>query len=261
MAQPHRGQQGPVGAPPAQRIPLHDVLARGGTRHHRRRPTVPASSSASPATWLPSRSCGGSGLRSTATSAWCSASSAPEPHRRTPAGSWPQSSGSPTRHPSPTCATAGRAGRASSPSPPPMADRASRTYEESWGRLVQTPRQLRCNLCPDGLGELADVTGGDAWHRRDEGSDGISLILARTPRGADIVAAAIRDGYLDRDRERRRSGGPRAAADPPSHAGPGASGGTAHGAAPGSPLPGIPPVLGRSTAGTAGVGRRSTWAC
>lgn len=74
---------------------------------------------------------------------------------------------------------------------------AELTYEESWGRLVQTPRQLRCNLCPDGLGELADVTGGDAWHRSDEGSDGISLILARTPRGAEIVTAAIRDGYLE----------------------------------------------------------------
>ena len=74
---------------------------------------------------------------------------------------------------------------------------AQLTYEESWGRLVQTPRQLRCSLCPDGLGELADVTGGDAWHRSEEGSEGISLILARTPRGADVVAAAIRDGYLD----------------------------------------------------------------
>lgn len=74
---------------------------------------------------------------------------------------------------------------------------AELSYEESWSRLVQTPRQLRCTLCPDGLGELADVTGGDAWHRSAEGSDGISLILARTPRGAEIVTAAIRDGYLD----------------------------------------------------------------
>jgi coenzyme F420 hydrogenase subunit beta len=70
-------------------------------------------------------------------------------------------------------------------------------YEESWGRLVQTPRQLRCSLCPDGLGGLADVTGGDAWHRSEEGSDGISLILARTARGAQVVRAAITDGYLD----------------------------------------------------------------
>lgn len=74
---------------------------------------------------------------------------------------------------------------------------ASMSYEESWGRLAQMPRQLRCALCPDGLGELADVTGGDAWHRRDEGSDGISLILARTPLGEEVVTGAIREGYLE----------------------------------------------------------------
>ncbi|OLT21970.1 hypothetical protein BJF81_14085 [Ornithinimicrobium sp. CNJ-824] len=74
---------------------------------------------------------------------------------------------------------------------------AALSYEESWGRLARMPRQLRCALCPDGLGELADVTGGDAWHRRGEGSDGISLILARTARGAEIVAAAIDHGYLE----------------------------------------------------------------
>ncbi|GAB3816792.1 Coenzyme F420 hydrogenase/dehydrogenase, beta subunit C-terminal domain [Tessaracoccus terricola] len=76
-------------------------------------------------------------------------------------------------------------------------DRASITYDESWGRLARGTRQLRCHLCPDGLGELADVTGGDAWHRRSEGTDGISLIMARTERGREIVEAALRDGYLE----------------------------------------------------------------
>ncbi|MCC2594609.1 Coenzyme F420 hydrogenase/dehydrogenase, beta subunit C-terminal domain [Tessaracoccus sp. OS52] len=71
------------------------------------------------------------------------------------------------------------------------------TYDESWGRLATKQRQLRCHLCPDGLGELADVTGGDAWHRRAEGTEGISLILARTERGRQIVESALRDGYLE----------------------------------------------------------------
>ena len=74
------------------------------------------------------------------------------------------------------------------------------TYDESWGRLASTPRQLRCTLCPDGLGELADVTGGDAWHRHGDesggGSDGVSLILARTARGRTVVEGAIEAGYL-----------------------------------------------------------------
>lgn len=73
---------------------------------------------------------------------------------------------------------------------------ASLSYEESWGALARGNRQLRCVLCPDGLGELADVTGGDAWHRRQEGTDGISLVLARTERGRDVVEAAAADGYL-----------------------------------------------------------------
>lgn len=73
----------------------------------------------------------------------------------------------------------------------------SLTYDQSWGQLAARQRQLRCQLCPDGLGELADVTGGDAWHRKAEGSDGISLILARTDRGREIVTGAIREGYLE----------------------------------------------------------------
>lgn len=72
----------------------------------------------------------------------------------------------------------------------------SLTYDESWSILASGHRQLRCHLCPDGLGELADVVGGDAWHRKDEGGDGISVILARTDRGREVVEAAIREGYL-----------------------------------------------------------------
>lgn len=71
------------------------------------------------------------------------------------------------------------------------------SYDESWGRLAARQRQLRCQLCPDGLGELADVTGGDAWHRRAEGTEGISLILARSARGREVVEGALRDGYLE----------------------------------------------------------------
>lgn len=71
------------------------------------------------------------------------------------------------------------------------------SYDDSWGQLATEPRQLRCHLCPDGLGELADVTGGDAWHRRSEGTAGVSVILARSPRGLEVVEGALRDGYLE----------------------------------------------------------------
>ena len=74
---------------------------------------------------------------------------------------------------------------------------SSLSYETSWGKLASRQRQLRCQLCPDGLGELADVTGGDGWHRKAEGTDGISLILARTERGRGVVEGALRAGYLE----------------------------------------------------------------
>lgn len=70
------------------------------------------------------------------------------------------------------------------------------TYDDSWGILARRHRQLRCQVCPDGLGELSDITGGDAWHRKAEGSDGVSMVLARTERGQRIVRAAAEAGYL-----------------------------------------------------------------
>ena len=43
-------------------------------------------------------------------------------------------------------------------------------YIDSWSRLAQQ-RPFRCHLCPDGLGELADATSGDAWNKHDENRD------------------------------------------------------------------------------------------
>lgn len=72
------------------------------------------------------------------------------------------------------------------------------TYEESWGKLVQHHRSFRCNLCPDGLGELADISCGDAWHLHDKQNEdpGRSLVLARSKRGLDILHRAMESGYL-----------------------------------------------------------------
>ena len=70
------------------------------------------------------------------------------------------------------------------------------SYETSWGRL-QATRGLRCQLCADGMGELADVSCGDAWHRYNgDGNPGLSIVVARTQRGLDLVEEAIERGYL-----------------------------------------------------------------
>jgi len=71
------------------------------------------------------------------------------------------------------------------------------SYRESWGRLAAGRRPLRCSLCPDGLGRVADIASGDAWqHFKDDGDPGRSLILVRTEKGRAILAAAVRAGYV-----------------------------------------------------------------
>ena len=72
----------------------------------------------------------------------------------------------------------------------------SLSYEESWGLLARD-KQWRCHICPDHTGEFADIAVGDAWHRTPQPGDaGRSLVLARTPRGRDILAAARQAGVL-----------------------------------------------------------------
>jgi coenzyme F420 hydrogenase subunit beta len=70
------------------------------------------------------------------------------------------------------------------------------SYMESWGRLTSY-RPLRCNLCPDGLGRVADISCGDAWDQYQENGDpGRSLVLVRTERGREILRGAQRAGYV-----------------------------------------------------------------
>ena len=70
-------------------------------------------------------------------------------------------------------------------------------YQQAWPAL--TPYvPLRCRLCPDGLGRLADISCGDAWEQYDEaGSNpGMSIVLVRTQRGREILQGAAEAGYV-----------------------------------------------------------------
>ena len=70
------------------------------------------------------------------------------------------------------------------------------SYEDAWKEL-QKSRPMRCHLCADGVGELADVSCGDAWHRyRGEEPGGRSVVIARTSRGLELVRRAREAGYL-----------------------------------------------------------------
>lgn len=69
------------------------------------------------------------------------------------------------------------------------------SYLDAWS-FLQRYRPYRCYLCPDGTGELADISCGDPWYRRQRDNAGYSLILLRTERGRAIFYKAMESGYI-----------------------------------------------------------------
>jgi len=85
-----------------------------------------------------------------------------------------------------------------------LADGTSRsmTYGESWGRILNRRLQWRCKVCPDGVGEHADLVVADLWRQQPDGSPsfeegaGVSAVLVRTDRGAELMQDALAAGAL-----------------------------------------------------------------
>lgn len=79
---------------------------------------------------------------------------------------------------------------------------AEMTYEASWGGFLSHEVQFRCKICPDAVGGVADIACADAWYGGESGypsfeeMEGRSLVMARTPRGQEIVDAALAAGSL-----------------------------------------------------------------
>ena len=67
------------------------------------------------------------------------------------------------------------------------------TYDESWGKILGRDLMPACKLCIDGIGEMADITCGDAWyltkdHKPDFSEhDGRNVIFARTSKGEQLL--------------------------------------------------------------------------
>lgn len=66
-------------------------------------------------------------------------------------------------------------------------------YDSSWGHILNRHLQFRCKICPDGIGEFADIVCADGWHFDADGKasfeerEGRSLILTRTERGEALL--------------------------------------------------------------------------
>lgn len=72
------------------------------------------------------------------------------------------------------------------------------SYNDSWGKVLGKTVGLRCKICPDGIGLLADIAVGDSWITKDgypdfEESDGRSFAFVRTDQGLNLFNNAIRD--------------------------------------------------------------------
>ncbi|MDH3759487.1 MAG: Coenzyme F420 hydrogenase/dehydrogenase, beta subunit C-terminal domain [Gammaproteobacteria bacterium] len=76
-------------------------------------------------------------------------------------------------------------------------------YIDYWGEDEATwTLPFRCKICPDGIGEAADIAASDTWigggpNRVDSVDDpGTNALIARTSAGEELIAAAAEAGAL-----------------------------------------------------------------
>lgn len=76
-------------------------------------------------------------------------------------------------------------------------------YLDFWGEDESSwSLPFRCKICPDGIGEGADIAAADTWpgaspdRMASQSDPGVNSILLRTRAGMELVEAAVRDGAL-----------------------------------------------------------------
>ena len=72
------------------------------------------------------------------------------------------------------------------------------TYNELWEDEGTWRLQFRCKICPDAIGELADIAASDVWPGGGPTGedDGFNGIIARTPKGLDLLEEAVSAGAI-----------------------------------------------------------------
>jgi coenzyme F420 hydrogenase subunit beta len=74
------------------------------------------------------------------------------------------------------------------------------SYDETWSEELAQEIQFRCKICPDSIGEQADIVCGDAWvgaggYAHAE-HDGWNAIVARSAAGAALLREMEAAGSL-----------------------------------------------------------------
>jgi len=72
------------------------------------------------------------------------------------------------------------------------------SYNEVWDDESRWQLQFRCKICPDSLGDLADVSVADVWPGGKPDTEGLGFngFIARTARGLNLLEAAIASGAV-----------------------------------------------------------------
>ncbi|UGV28510.1 coenzyme F420 hydrogenase [Rhodopseudomonas boonkerdii] len=68
-------------------------------------------------------------------------------------------------------------------------------FDDTWFKEFGPDVQFRCKICPDSMGEQADIVCGDAWDV-DGKRDNVNLMIARTKAGAKLIDSLAQAGVL-----------------------------------------------------------------
>ena len=78
-----------------------------------------------------------------------------------------------------------------------------KNYLDFWGEDESAwTLPFRCNICPDGIGESADIAAADTWpggspDRKEQLNDpGTNAVITRTRAGDELMRAAVADGAI-----------------------------------------------------------------
>lgn len=76
------------------------------------------------------------------------------------------------------------------------------SYNDSWGRILGRDVRKMCRFCIDGIGEMADVSCGDAWYMDNNKmpdfseKDGRNVIFARNDKGLELIRKAVESNII-----------------------------------------------------------------